>query len=50
VHADDGGYKPQNWMTPPTAIEQRGDPLETIVVRKVKVRSASRSVADVVRT
>jgi endonuclease len=36
VHADAGGYKPQNWMTPPTAIEQRGDPLETIVVRKVK--------------
>ena len=36
VHADTGGYKPQNWMTPPTAIEERGDPLELIVVRKVK--------------
>ena len=37
VHADAGGYKPLNWMTPPTVIEQRhrGDgALETIVVRK----------------
>ena len=33
VHADAGGYKPLNWMTPPTAvIESEG----TIVVRKVK--------------
>jgi RecB family endonuclease NucS len=31
VHADAGGYKPLNWMTPPTAIEE-GD--GTIVVRK----------------
>jgi RecB family endonuclease NucS len=31
VHADAGGYKPLNWMTPPTVIEEsRG----TIVVRK----------------
>ena len=22
VHADAGGYKPLNWMTPPTAIEE----------------------------
>jgi endonuclease len=22
VHADSGGYKPQNWMTPPTVIEE----------------------------
>jgi RecB family endonuclease NucS len=36
VHADAGGYKPQNWMTPPTAIEEHGDPLERIVVRKLK--------------
>jgi RecB family endonuclease NucS len=34
VHADAGGYKPLNWMTPPTAIEQEGDPLERLVVRK----------------
>jgi RecB family endonuclease NucS len=33
VHADTGGYKPQNWMTPPTAIEESED---LIVVRKVK--------------
>jgi RecB family endonuclease NucS len=33
VHADAGGYKPLNWMTPPTAIEESG---ETIVVRKLK--------------
>lgn len=33
VHADTGGYKPQNWMTPPTVIEESED---AIVVRKVK--------------
>jgi RecB family endonuclease NucS len=31
VHADAGGYKPLNWMTPPTVIEDDGT---TIVVRK----------------
>ena len=31
VHADSGGYKPLNWMTPPTVIEE-GDGV--IVVRK----------------
>jgi endonuclease len=31
VHADAGGYKPLNWMTPPTVIEE-GD--GTILVRK----------------
>ncbi len=36
VHADAGGYKPLNWMTPPTAIEEEGSPPERIVVRKVK--------------
>src|SRR4051794_23728989 len=34
VHADTGGFKPQNWMTPPTVVEMEGDPLEHIVVRK----------------
>jgi hypothetical protein len=34
VHADAGGYKPLNWMTPPTAIEEEGTPLERMVVRK----------------
>src|SRR3712207_4653209 len=31
VHADTGGYKPQNWMTPPTVIEEEDG---RIVVRK----------------
>jgi endonuclease len=31
VHADAGGYKPLNWMTPPTVIEEDGD---VVVVRK----------------
>lgn len=34
VHADAGGYKPLNWMTPPTVVEAEGDPLERLVVRK----------------
>jgi RecB family endonuclease NucS len=29
VHADAGGYKPLNWMTPPTVIEE-GDGLMTV--------------------
>jgi endonuclease len=33
VHSDAGGYKPENWMTPPTVIEETGDGL---CVRKVK--------------
>ena len=31
VHADTGGYKPLNWMTPPTVIEEEPG---RIVVRK----------------
>ena len=31
VHADSGGYKPLNWMTPPTVVEEAAD---VIVVRK----------------
>jgi RecB family endonuclease NucS len=31
VHADTGGYKPQNWMTPPTVIEEED---ARILVRK----------------
>lgn len=34
VHADTGGFKPQNWMTPPTVIEEEGDPPRRIVVRR----------------
>src|ERR1700755_658103 len=33
VHSDTGGYKPENWMTPPAVIEESDD---AIVVRKVK--------------
>jgi RecB family endonuclease NucS len=33
VHDDAGGYKPLNWMTPPTIVEDDGDRL---VVRKAK--------------
>ncbi|HEY7075003.1 MAG TPA: endonuclease NucS [Solirubrobacteraceae bacterium] len=33
VHADAGGYKPLNWMTPPTVVEESED---RIVVRKLK--------------
>ncbi len=39
VHADSGGYKPLNWMTPPTVVEE-GD--GTIVVRKRAGRSEDR--------
>src|SRR5215211_4973219 len=34
VHADTGGYKPQNWMTPPTVVEEEGSPPTRMVVRK----------------
>lgn len=33
VHADAGGYKPLNWMTPPTVVEEDGSRL---TVRKLK--------------
>ncbi len=36
VHADSGGYKPQNWMTAPTVIDVQGDPPTRIEVRKLK--------------
>jgi RecB family endonuclease NucS len=42
VHADAGGYKPLNWMTPPTVVEEEGDPPERIVVRKRAGRSEDR--------
>lgn len=32
VHSDAGGYKPQNWMTPPTVVEESDG---EIVVRKL---------------
>lgn len=39
VHADAGGYKPLNWMTPPTVIEDGGD---VVVVRKRAGRTEDR--------
>ena len=39
VHADAGGYKPLNWMTPPTVVEE-ADGL--LVVRKLKGRTEER--------
>ncbi len=39
VHADAGGYKPLNWMTPPTVLEEHGD---TLVVRKRAGKSEDR--------
>jgi RecB family endonuclease NucS len=39
VHADSGGYKPLNWMTPPTVVEEAEG---AIVVRKRAGRSEDR--------
>jgi RecB family endonuclease NucS len=39
VHADAGGYKPLNWMTPPTVIEEEPG---AIVVRKRAGRTEDR--------
>jgi RecB family endonuclease NucS len=39
VHADAGGYRPLNWMTPPTVIDDGG---ELLVVRKRAGRSEDR--------
>jgi RecB family endonuclease NucS len=44
VHADTGGYKPQNWMTPPTVIEEEPG---LMVVRKGEERLELR-IAEVV--
>jgi endonuclease len=39
VHADAGGYKPLNWMTPPTVVEEDDD---VLVVRKRAGRTEDR--------
>src|SRR3989440_7227121 len=39
VHADAGGYKPLNWMTPPTVVEEEPG---RIVVRKRAGRAEDR--------
>jgi RecB family endonuclease NucS len=44
IHADAGGYKPLNWMTPPTAIEESPD---QIVVRKRAKQDGDRLQIDI---
>jgi endonuclease len=43
VHADAGGYKPLNWMTPPTVIEEEPD---RMVVRKRAGKTEDRLEID----
>ena len=48
VHSDAGGYKPQNWMTPPTRIEETDG---RIIVRKgsgAKVEELEIRIAEVI--
>jgi RecB family endonuclease NucS len=47
VHADTGGYKPQNWMTPPTVIEEEDG---SIIVRKRAGASEDRLDIRIVET
>ena len=53
VHADQGGYKPLNWMTPPTVIEESpadGQSPATMIVRKRAGASEDRleiSIAEI---
>jgi RecB family endonuclease NucS len=44
VHADAGGYKPLNWMTPPTVIEESPD---RMMVRKRAGSSEDRLEIDI---
>jgi endonuclease len=44
VHADAGGYKPLNWMTPPTVIEEAAD---RIIVRKRAKSDGDRLEIDI---
>jgi RecB family endonuclease NucS len=43
IHADAGGYKPLNWMTPPTTIEEDGDRL---LVRKRPNKGGTAKIGD----
>jgi hypothetical protein len=47
VHADTGGYKPSNWMTAPTVIEEEGSPPTRIVVRKRAGQTEDRLEIDI---
>ncbi|MBO0768708.1 MAG: endonuclease NucS [Solirubrobacterales bacterium] len=42
IHADQGGYKPLNWMTPETVIEETDDDPVKIVVRKFAGKTEDR--------
>ncbi len=44
VHADSGGYKPLNWMTPPTVIEESGE--EDGDGRRIVIRKRAGSSED----
>lgn len=55
VHADSGGYKPLNWMSPPTAIEEHDDrlritrlrpPAEQIEIKLCEVLADQRFTLD----
>jgi endonuclease len=46
VHADAGGYKPLNWMTPPTVIEEIEGPPTRMIVRKRAGKSEDRLEID----
>ena len=43
VHADAGGYKPLNWMTPPTVIEEEAMSGSSSASAPGRQRTASRS-------
>jgi endonuclease len=47
IHADAGGYKPVNWMTPPTVIEEVGSPPTRITVRKRAKSDGDRLEIDI---
>ena len=47
VHADAGGYKPLNWMTPPTVIEEEPG---RIVVRKRAGKTEDRLEIELARS
>ena len=41
IHADAGGYKPLNWMTPPTVIEESaGEPGDRVIVVRKRAGSS----------
>ena len=46
VHADAGGYKPLNWMTPPTVIEEAEGPPARMIVRKWAGKTEDRLEID----